>query len=951
MRACASGPPPRGDGRPPLPAHPEGLAATLRVLQSTLYSGRNSAVMAGPMAELDLQREVEALRARRRLSVNRLALVDPDLPGLDAAVPVPGTPPSPSAEAGGVPPSNPSSVPIFGSSRRDRSQTRRQIPVPALPDSNIWVPASAHPEVSPGDFRAFMREQAERNVQHAEAAPEVLLTRSPSLTRRTSLLRKQAENDMQRVEAAPDVLLTRSPSLTRRASLLRQQVHPDEAPPARRGSLLAMDEPAAPEKPAADREHAANGEAGHALHRSPAQRSSRAPRRRPVTEELGEVQDVLAAYSANPEGFFDSPEGDASTAGDAGSAVPPTPTPPPSRPVPAPPLATDPARTRLAAPDPEPSARLAKSAAQVRATLPTKGELPRLPPHEAPRIERVPVPSAPRAAHPDAPPHARRDRERPRPPRPLPEPRAHPGDARLNVPALSDERLAQQVDAMIERRRSRDRPPPSRFAGLDRSQSERIPGPERLEHAALDRSQSERHAPERSDTLHAATLRAAASLPTRLPAPPSVADVPSPSPTPPPRHPISAPVSVRARRSNSLPVREPAADEAAQPLHPKPALEAPARPALPPRRSSEAGDLPPAHEASPARPLYGRSAFALTERGATPAPSERTSGESADAHRTSLERARMETLRLSEAPAPVHERGPDRGEAGSSERPSARDKKTFGLSWFGLARDDDDRKRDETASPKRRDRDLLSTLFGKRKHHDATDLRNRAKMLFTNSSTPPAAVVMRYPVHVERALYRLSHFKLANPRRPLQEQVVISNLMFWYLSTVNAPPGRPTNLAGKVARGPSEYDDTQRRTLPGTGPVAVHTGSLVRAPPRFVPPPMLDMYMHYAKMQPGQWMPGPVPVPPALLPAGMSLPLDDAAGGYGNAPRTSMALLDGGAAPSTHARVPLPPTPSASPVPPRPLRSSRSSPALARGPRVPPPPVPPLPSAAADFRS
>ena len=233
------------------------------------------------MAELDLQREVEALRARRRLSVNRLALVDPDLPGLDAAVPVPGTPPSPSAEAGGVPPSNPSSVPIFGSSRRDRSQTRRQIPVPALPDSNIWVPASAHPEVSPGDFRAFMREQAERNVQHAEAAPEVLLTRSPSLTRRTSLLRKQAENDMQRVEAAPDVLLTRSPSLTRRASLLRQQVHPDEAPPARRGSLLAMDEPAAPEKPAADREHAANGEAGHALHRSPAQRSSRAPRRRP----------------------------------------------------------------------------------------------------------------------------------------------------------------------------------------------------------------------------------------------------------------------------------------------------------------------------------------------------------------------------------------------------------------------------------------------------------------------------------------------------------------------------------------------------------------------------------------------------------------------------------------------------------------------------------------------
>ena len=37
----------------------------------------------------------------------------------------------------------------------------------------------------------------------------------------------------------------------------------------------------------------------------------------------------------------------------------------------------------------------------------------------------------------------------------------------------------------------------------------------------------------------------------------------------------------------------------------------------------------------------------------------------------------------------------------------------------------------------------------------------------------------RLPIHVERAVYRLSHIKLANPRRPLYEQVLISNLMFW----------------------------------------------------------------------------------------------------------------------------------------------------------------------------
>lgn len=52
----------------------------------------------------------------------------------------------------------------------------------------------------------------------------------------------------------------------------------------------------------------------------------------------------------------------------------------------------------------------------------------------------------------------------------------------------------------------------------------------------------------------------------------------------------------------------------------------------------------------------------------------------------------------------------------------------------------------------------------------------------------------RLPIHVERAVYRLSHIKLANPRRPLYEQVLISNLMFWYLSIINnaQPPPIPT---------------------------------------------------------------------------------------------------------------------------------------------------------------
>ncbi|KAF9986346.1 40S ribosomal protein S4 [Modicella reniformis] len=42
----------------------------------------------------------------------------------------------------------------------------------------------------------------------------------------------------------------------------------------------------------------------------------------------------------------------------------------------------------------------------------------------------------------------------------------------------------------------------------------------------------------------------------------------------------------------------------------------------------------------------------------------------------------------------------------------------------------------------------------------------------------------RFPIHIERAIYRLSHVKLANPRRPLHEQVLISNMMFWYLGVI-----------------------------------------------------------------------------------------------------------------------------------------------------------------------
>lgn len=42
-----------------------------------------------------------------------------------------------------------------------------------------------------------------------------------------------------------------------------------------------------------------------------------------------------------------------------------------------------------------------------------------------------------------------------------------------------------------------------------------------------------------------------------------------------------------------------------------------------------------------------------------------------------------------------------------------------------------------------------------------------------------------YPIHIERAIYCLSHIKLANLCCALYEQVLISKLMFWYLGIIN----------------------------------------------------------------------------------------------------------------------------------------------------------------------
>ena len=117
--------------------------------------------------------------------------------------------------------------------------------------------------------------------------------------------------------------------------------------------------------------------------------------------------------------------------------------------------------------------------------------------------------------------------------------------------------------------------------------------------------------------------------------------------------------------------------------------------------------------------------------------------------------------------------GGEKGKKGSKEKDKEKDNSFLG-SLFGGSR----KKQDEytgTGLGSGSGRETAAALLG------ASKSKSRAP-----SPTPQAGgPYARYPIHVERAIYRLSHIKLANPRRPLCEQVLISNLMFWYLGVIN----------------------------------------------------------------------------------------------------------------------------------------------------------------------
>lgn len=97
-------------------------------------------------------------------------------------------------------------------------------------------------------------------------------------------------------------------------------------------------------------------------------------------------------------------------------------------------------------------------------------------------------------------------------------------------------------------------------------------------------------------------------------------------------------------------------------------------------------------------------------------------------------------------------------------------------------------------SKKEKDGNFLSSLFsgGRRKSEKESGAKKaHARHVSEEPTYRPLRPNVDYPysrfsVLEERAIYRMAHIKLANPRRPLQSQVLLSNFMYNYLAIVQA---------------------------------------------------------------------------------------------------------------------------------------------------------------------
>lgn len=167
-----------------------------------------------------------------------------------------------------------------------------------------------------------------------------------------------------------------------------------------------------------------------------------------------------------------------------------------------------------------------------------------------------------------------------------------------------------------------------------------------------------------------------------------------------------------------------------------------------------------------------------------------------------------------------------------SEYRREKDRKGLFGKWGSDKTSKKNKEKTEREKEKEKDPGFFGSLFGSKKKQEepqsvssnAAGRETAAALLGASKSSknyapppsPQLGMYARYPIHVERAIYRLSHIKLANPRRPLYEQVLISNLMFWYLGVINKTgqnqgPGQAQNAQGATASADKERQEKEKK--------------------------------------------------------------------------------------------------------------------------------------------
>jgi hypothetical protein len=78
----------------------------------------------------------------------------------------------------------------------------------------------------------------------------------------------------------------------------------------------------------------------------------------------------------------------------------------------------------------------------------------------------------------------------------------------------------------------------------------------------------------------------------------------------------------------------------------------------------------------------------------------------------------------------------------------------------------------------------ITNFFTLKKQQQKETALMSAQQKKKNNIPRPYKLPTRYPLPIERVIYQISFMKISNPRRPLQHQVTISNMIFWYASTI-----------------------------------------------------------------------------------------------------------------------------------------------------------------------